>query len=250
LKEQLLKAGISSDAIHVDHDAVDLATFAVSTNRLEARQRIGLPAHGRLASFVGRFHTLGMEKGIPEILQAARRLVTEFPDLKFCFVGGPLDRLPAYWSIVDEGGLPRDRFIFLEKQPVWEVPYYLCASDVLLMPHPWSEFFAYHVSPLKLFEYMSASRPIVGSRLPAIMEVLEDGQNAVLCTPGDPDSLADGISRILRNDALASTLAKQAMNGVGEHTWAKRASRILHFVRERRRSRQPAQSTLAPDQQN
>jgi glycosyltransferase involved in cell wall biosynthesis len=233
LKKQLLDHGLLSEAVHVDHDAVDLATFSVSATQREARRRIGFAAQGRLASFVGRFHTFGLEKGIPEILHAAPRLLAEFPDLKFCFVGGPLDRLSEYWSIVDGAGIARDRFIFLDRQPIQEVPYYLCASDVLLMPHPTSEFYAYHVSPLKLFEYMSARRPIVGSRLPAIMEILEDGRNAVLCTPGDAHSLAQGIGRVLRDDALAARLAEQAAIDVAEHTWEKRAGRILHFIRDR-----------------
>lgn len=65
-------------------------------------------------------------------------------------------------------------------------PIRLKASDLLLMPRPNNEFFANHVSPLKLFEYLSSRRPNVASRLPAIMEVLQDGENGVLAEPGNP----------------------------------------------------------------
>src|SRR5690606_26358643 len=120
----------------------------------------------RIASFVGKFHTNGNEKGIPEIIRAAVELVPAFLDRRFLLVGGPDDRIQTYQVLVREFGLPAERFLFRGKQPVTDVPYYLKASDVLMMPHPWSHFYAYHVSPLKLFEYMSSGRPIVASFLP------------------------------------------------------------------------------------
>ena len=45
-------------------------------------------------------------------------------------------------------------------------------ADVLVLPNPASAISTHVTSPLKLFEYMAAGRPIVASNLPAIREVL------------------------------------------------------------------------------
>ena len=107
-------------------------------------------------------------------------------------------------------------------KPVW-----LKASDLLLIPHPDNEYFANHISPLKLFEYLSACRPIVASRLPAIMEVLRDGGNAILAEPGNPVSLARAMKRVMRDAPLAEALAARAHSDGAAHTWANRARGIL-----------------------
>ena len=43
------------------------------------------------------------------------------------------------------------------------VPLYLAAMDVGIMPQPWTEYFAYCTSALKLFEYMAAGCAIIGA---------------------------------------------------------------------------------------
>ena len=40
------------------------------------------------------------------------------------------------------------------------------------------------MSPLKLFEYMAAERPVVTADLPVLREVVRDGETALLCPPG------------------------------------------------------------------
>ena len=87
-----------------------------------------------------------------------------------------------------------------------------------------------HTSPLKLFEYMAAGRPIVASDLPSLREVLRHGDNAWLVQPDDPAALAQGIQHLLAEPALAARLAAQAQEEVQAYTWEQRAERILSFV--------------------
>jgi glycosyltransferase involved in cell wall biosynthesis len=233
LKRLFVKAGLDEEKILVAHDAVDLENFDLKVSQVQARTYLGLPEKIKIAAYVGRFHTLGMEKGIPEILRSARNLVDKYPDLFFYFVGGPLERVPSYEKIIKEEKLQREKFIFLDKQPIHQVPYYLKASDVLLMPHPWKNFYAYYVSPLKLFEYMSTQRPIVASKLPSIMEILRDKENALLGEPDNPNAVAMNIQTALEDMQLAERIAIQAYADVQEHTWKKRAKKISNFLAER-----------------
>ena len=112
------------------------------------------------------------------------------------------------------------------------VPLYLSAFDVCAMPVPWTTYFAYYASPIKLFEYMASRRAIVASNLPSSAEVVRDGESALLTPPSDVDALADAIRRLRDDPALRERLAEKAYALVMEHyTWDARAKAILEGLR-------------------
>jgi glycosyltransferase involved in cell wall biosynthesis len=118
------------------------------------------------------------------------------------------------------------------------VPELLQRATVLALPNPASAISTSFTSPLKLFEYMAAGRAIVASDLPAIREVLRDGADALLVTPGDPAALGAAIRRLLDDPALASTLARAALDAVPKYGWDRRAERLdalFNQVTSRRR---------------
>lgn len=231
LKKKLVELGVPGEKIMVEPDAVDLESFTIVESKTEARKKLGIPEDRRIASFIGKYHTRGDEKGIPEIILASKTVFQKHPDLYFYFVGGPLDRVPVYQELITKNALPEKQFVFIDKRPVGEVPYYLKSSDILLMPHPYSEFYAYYVSPLKLFEYMSAKKPIIASSLPSIEEILEDRKNALLGKAGDPSSIARNICEVLEHPDLSRKISTAAFNAVQHQTWIKRAERIMERIR-------------------
>lgn len=230
LKKRYVVEGVDENKILVAHDGVDIHSFKLKISKNDAREKIGLPLDKKIASFVGKFHTNGEEKGIPEIIRASKFLFLKHPDLVIYFVGGPLERVKNYNKIIYDLELPKQKLIFIEKQPISQVPLYLAASDVLLMPHPLTEFYAYYVSPLKLFEYMASGRPIIGSNLPSICEVLTNNSNSLLVTPGCPDDLANGVSKLITDTELAEAISNQASLDVSKYSWIKRAEQISLFL--------------------
>jgi glycosyltransferase involved in cell wall biosynthesis len=113
-----------------------------------------------------------------------------------------------------------------------QVRSYLEPATILALPNPASAASTHFTSPLKLFEYMAAGRPIVGSDLPAIREVLRHEQNALLVPPGDAAALAQGIQRLAKDRDLATQLAQQALADVGDYTWDRRAARLERLFSE------------------
>lgn len=66
--------------------------------------------------------------------------------------------------------------------PYFDVPAYLAGSDASLCLYrsfSWSRY-GFHLSPLKLYDYMAAGKPIVASRLGQIAEVIDDGNDGLL----------------------------------------------------------------------
>lgn len=118
----------------------------------------------------------------------------------------------------------------LGKRPLNEVLLWMKASDILLMPHPSNTYYRYYVSPLKMFEYMASRRPIVGTKLPAIEEILSEGESALLGELGGAESIAENIRRLLGNPELGRNLADKALEIVQRCTWNGRAEQVSNFM--------------------
>lgn len=232
LKRLYTEAGVPAEKIVVAPDAVDLGQFRISDGRQECRRRLGLPLDRPIVGYVGRFRTMGMEKGIPELVEAIKYLLHTCapPPLLLC-VGGPMECVPSYEALARQHGIPLAHLRFVDRVPNSQVPYWMRACDVCTIPWPWTEFSAYYTSPLKLFEYMAVGAPIVASDLPSLREVLRHKENAILVAPGDPVSLAKGIHSVLKDQELAARIAGQGAVDVVQYTWEKRARRILSRIR-------------------
>ena len=233
IRERFIKMGFPEEKVIISSDAVDLTLFEGLPSKEECRQRLSLPAKRAIIGYIGRFRTMEMEKGIPELVRAMACL----PSLKgreplLLCVGGPMDAVPAYLKLAARMGLPESRLKFIDHVNHAEIPHWVRACDVVTIPWPWTEFSAYFTSPLKLFEYMAAGVPIVASDLPSIREVLRHGENAWLVEPGDSKALADGISRLLRDNASSHKMASNARHSVKGHSWEERASRILDYLQK------------------
>ncbi len=59
-----------------------------------------------------------------------------------------------------------------------------------------------------IVEGMLAQRPVVAARAGGVLEIVEDGENGVLCTPGDAHALADVLAE-LRCDTTTARPAGQ-----------------------------------------
>jgi glycosyltransferase involved in cell wall biosynthesis len=173
--------------------------------------------------YIGSLHYW---KGIDVLLKSMQYLNN---DVKLIIVGGTPEAINRYQTLADElnishrvrfeGFVPPDkRFNFFSR------------ADVCVLPLRCVSLASYSTSPLKLFEYMAAGKPIVASDLPAIREILSNNVNAVLVAPDDPNALSEGISRLLSNHELALRLSQQASLDVMEYTWDKRAERIKKFI--------------------
>ena len=84
------------------------------------------------------------------------------------------------------------------------------------------------MSPLKVFGYMAAAKPIVCSDLPVLREVVEDGRNGLLVQAEDPDAWAAALRRLLEDKELRERLSATAFaDFLARHTWRGRASQCL-----------------------
>jgi glycosyltransferase involved in cell wall biosynthesis len=162
-------------------------------------------------------------KGVDVLVHALSRL----PDAAGLIIGGhPAEpdraRVESLAASLGISG----RVSFTGQLPPAQVTARLAGATVLVLPNGASAISARYTSPLKLFEYLALGRPIVASDLPAIREVLTDGETALLVPPGDAGALAAGIHRVLSDAALAQRLAAGALELAPRYTWEARAARL------------------------
>jgi len=228
LKERYAEMGFDQERLAVFPDAVDLSLFHDLPDKAECRRRLNLSLAQPIIGYVGRFQTMGREKGIPQLIEAMANLpsIDGNVPLLLC-VGGPMSVVKSYLEQADSAGIPRQVLKFVDRVPNRDVPLWLSAFDVAVMPFPETEHYKYSMSPLKLFEYMAAGVPIVASDLPSIREILQHDRNAWLVPPENPESLGQAILAMLRNPARAARIAKTAKEEVRQYTWRKRAQGIL-----------------------
>ncbi len=245
LKSLLMQKGVKPENIAVAHDGVDLSRFAQALCDGAARRaQMAVPAKSILIGYVGRFVTLEQEKGIADLLTAMRYLPEYDGSIYMAFIGGPMHCVATYYQLIDALRLDRDHFRFIDLVPAGDVPSYLAACDIVAMPFPWTAHYAFYMSPLKMFEYMAAGKPILATKLPSVMEVLVDGKNAVLVEPDNPQELAQGIRRIIEDKSLSLHISMQARRDVLNHTWERRAQNIAHFMMDRIPTRVPTPSPI------
>lgn len=227
LKSKIVKYGIDENKIIVAHDAVDSGAFnAVALSKEELRIELDLPKDDFLIGYIGKFKTLGMEKGIATMIEALPLLNK---DMKMIFVGGEEREIKEYKSLANRFNvLPQ--CLFFIYQPYSLLIRYTKAMDVLVIPFPNKPHYALYASPLKLFEYMASGRPIISSNLPALREVLND-KNAIFFKAGDAADLARAIKILKSSQMLGYHLSQQALSDVKEYTWDKRAENILNFIK-------------------
>jgi glycosyltransferase involved in cell wall biosynthesis len=162
-------------------------------------------------------------KGVDVLLEAIARV----PEADALIVGGH-EREPDFERVRtlarNLGIMDRVTFTGLVDPP--RVRALLSRATMLALPNPASAISTRFTSPLKLFEYMAAGRPIVASDLPAFREVLVPGETAVLVPPGDPAALADGLRSVIADPALGARLAAAARAAVRDYTWDRRAERL------------------------
>jgi glycosyltransferase involved in cell wall biosynthesis len=173
-------------------------------------------------------------KGVDVLLEALARV----PNVSGLIVGGHQKEpdLARAQRLAEQLGIST-RVTFTGLVPPTRVAEFLRGADVLVLPNPTSAISTRFTSPLKLFEYMAAQRPIVASDLPAVREVVEHERTALLVPAGNPDALASAIGRLRGDPALRQKLSGAAAEAVADFTWDRRAERIeglLHRVVENR----------------
>ncbi len=95
-----------------------------------------------------------------------------------------------------------DRMIFIDRVPYKDLRRYTKAADIGIQFLENTNFNHYSASSNKMFEYIMAHVPVIGSRLPEIEAVIDGQEVGLTVEPGDTDDLRENLQRLIDDDEL------------------------------------------------
>lgn len=164
----------------------------------------GLPVRkGPVVSIVGRLQAV---KGHRIFLEAARRVVAKRPDTQFWIVGdGELQE--ELEALTSRTGLEHAVSFLGYRSDAWQM---MALSDVVVCASQYEAF------PRVVLEAMILERPVAATAVGGIPEIVIDGETGLLVRAGDPNALAEAISRLLNDRELARRMAAAGCRFVSE----------------------------------
>ena len=140
-------------------------------------------------------------------------LATELPQLEFKCIGGEEVDV-KYWKQKIKG---INNIVFTGHMAHKNLSSAYQSMDILLAPYQQKVRVtgnagdtSKYMSPLKIFEYMAQKRPIIASKMPAIQEVLVDGENCLLAEVDNLMQWKECILKICENEQLRKKIAEKA----------------------------------------
>ncbi len=185
---------------------------------------------------VGYVGTFAKWHGVEELIHGSMKLLTQYPQVRFLMVG-------PYFTWAKELAEKlkiSEAYTFTGPIPHQEVPNYINASDIMVAPYnpQKSELRKkYGIgSPLKLFEYMACSRPVISTSMPPITRVIRERETGLLIPEGNSEALNEAIACLIEKPSLAEKIGKAARKEVQKSfswaTFAANLSRIFYEVTE------------------
>lgn len=218
--KDVYKQHMPENSIHVAHDAVDITKYKVDVDKNASRQKFGLSTEAKIVTYIGSVGLYSW-KGVDTFLDASVLL----PEYTFLVVGGKEADVAALKAKYSNANI-----VFAGHQTPEKIPVYQKMSDVLVIPNKsgFAESELY-TSPMKLFEYMASSVPIVSSDLPSLREVLNE-HIATFFKPNDQADLAVKLRETFADYTKALDKAKAAATEVEKYTYTERVRAILKHI--------------------
>ncbi|MBM4146700.1 MAG: glycosyltransferase family 4 protein [Nitrospira sp.] len=157
--------------------------------------------------FAGRLHK---GKGLTVLLHAFNKVLKDIPGVTLHIAGeGPDEQY--FKNLANELQLD-EHITFHGLIPHDQMHRYYDQSNVVVLPSVWVEN-----SPLIILEAMASGRPVVCSRVGGIPEIIKDGENGLLCTPGDPEDLCNKTTAVLKDKEKAEEMGGKGREFVNKN---------------------------------
>ncbi|HEY4717840.1 MAG TPA: glycosyltransferase family 4 protein, partial [Anaerolineales bacterium] len=169
-------------------------TVGTIMDRETIREQLGVSANGLLLLTVGR---LTVQKGHTVLLDVIAQIASRYPRALFAFAGDGPQRSHLVAQAARLG--ISDRVLFLGVRT--DVANLLQAADIFVQPSL-SEGLS-----IALLEALFAGLPVVATRAGGVVDVVENGESALLVPTGDVQALATALGQVLDDASLRKRLA-------------------------------------------
>jgi len=186
------EAGLDARRVECLPTGVDLKRFTPNPYQPgKVPQELGLPHETPL---VGMVSVIRRWKGHQVFLAAAKRLIEAGSPAHFTMTGGEMGRDWLLKQIQKLGLEERCHYIGFRE----DVPEVLASLSALVLPST-----AHEGIPQAVLQAHAMARPVVGSRIGGIPDIVTHGVTGLLAEPGNGEDLAKQIGEVLAHPGPA-----------------------------------------------
>ena len=208
-KEYLISIGARAEHVFVTGHGPVLASTAHPQQFLEK-----IPGDGPIVLFLGQHYEY---KGYLQLLQAAPLVLEKIPEARFLFVGPAVRSSEAHFHLRND-----PRIIRLGNVDLQTKTNALAACTLLCVPSTQESFGGVYT------EAWSFEKPVIGCSIPAVREVISDGEDGFLVDQR-ADQIADRIIHLIQNPLKAHAMGKAGKLKVEKHySW----DHLAHLTEE------------------
>ena len=212
---------VDSEKIRIVPNGVDVEAFKPLENQAELKKQFSL-GQGPCVLFVGN---LIPRKGLPFLVEAAKKIVKHQPETKFLIAGvGPLKNYLI--NIIQDAKLTTN-FMFMGRVNEKILPALYNCADVFVLPS------IQEGQGIVLLEAQASGIPVVGFDIGGVKEAVRNGETGLLVKAEESEALADSLIKLLDERDLRQ---RMGVNGrkfvVDNFTWDICAQKMLTVYRE------------------
>lgn len=165
----------------------------------QLRRELDVAEGSRILLYTGTFEPY---QGLDALVDGMPRVLARFPQAVYVLVGGLPEQIAALRERARRLGVEH-ALRLPGRRPHQQMPAYMAIADILLSPRS-----AGTNTPLKLFTYLDAGKPILATNIHSNTQILTP--EVALLVPYDVDALAEGAITLLSDAALGEGLAERA----------------------------------------
>lgn len=206
VRKSLENKNFQSERITYIPPAVDLEQFNPHTSKRKAKEELGMDEESSLILYIGSWNP---DKGVNTLVDAMKNILTDFCDTKFVLA----------LAGVEQDNLEKERIRntirhldlesrVIELGPVRDVGKLMAASDIIVVPYLNTNGIA--DQPLTVIEAMACGRPVVATNVGGVGEIIKNGVNGILVSPGQSLEIEEALRFLLENRRESETIGANA----------------------------------------
>jgi glycosyltransferase involved in cell wall biosynthesis len=191
----------------VIYDGIDIKQVTDNLDQ-SVREEFKVPEGARIVGMIAR---VAPAKDFATLIQAAKRVISKFPDTRFLIVGDysqvqiNRDHFNEIQSRIAAAGLLHN-FIFTDHRN--DVDRLLAAMDLFVLSTKTEGL------PLVILEAMAQGKAVLATAVGGVPELIIDGETGLLHGPGDDEQLATQILSLFEDNVRRKLLGEAGREAV------------------------------------
>ena len=221
LRDVTVNLGAPPEKSYVVRAGVDYQPFEESVSQ-RLRSEHGFEGEDIVLFFVGwMYHFAGLKEVLLEMARVGDHR------LKALIVGEgdafeELKRIRRGYNL-------EKRVVFTGRKPYHEIPSFIAASDICLLPAYPEEKIMQDIVPIKIYEYMAMKKPVLVTRLPGVMREFGHG-NGVIYVERPEDVVGKALELV--ESGMVEEEALKARKFVQDMSWENITDRFEEILEE------------------